>query len=167
MVTAATDLHMLRLCSPIFGGILVRRRKDPQNINAANVVALEVSKRKRTEPEREWRPAEWLFCDECSLVEATLIAELNQMLRLIEDCPDWYSGINIVFAGDFSQYPPVQATPLYEPIGPTTGSKTNQDYLKHMGRLAWLAVDSIVELKEQRRMFRDPVYGDAVSRLRL
>jgi hypothetical protein len=39
--------------------------------------------------------------------------------------------------------------------------------MKRLGRLAWLSVNAVVELTEQKRMLGDPEYGEAVARLRL
>jgi Helitron helicase-like domain at N-terminus/PIF1-like helicase len=147
-------------------GILVKRKKDITGSNGIGFVAA-ISKQKRLALELEWRPVEWLFCDECSLLGCPLNGELDQMLRLIKGNNTWYGGVNLVLAGDFSQYPPVQQSPLYEPITASTGSKTNADFMKRVGRLAWLSVNAVVELEEQKRMVKDPEYGMTVSRLRM
>ncbi|KAL1685482.1 hypothetical protein GGG16DRAFT_21656, partial [Schizophyllum commune] len=76
-----------------------------------------------------------------------------------------FGGIDMIFAGDFYQYPPVGGTPLYRPILPYA-EQTNSETTKRLGRLAWKTVNTVITLKEQKRMANDPTYGDAVNRLR-
>jgi Helitron helicase-like domain at N-terminus/AAA domain len=146
-------------------GIQVRRNKGNET-DTAQIVA-SIGKKKRLQLEMEWADAEYIFCDECSMLGATLNAEFDQMLRLIKRVDDFYGGANVLFAGDFGQYPPVKATALYRPIGLRTGSKDNKDFLARLGRLAWKSIDTVVELTVQNRMKGDLEYAAAVGRLRL
>ena len=148
-------------------GIQVKKKKSENKDGNNGTFVASVSAKKKLELEMEWRGTEWLFCDECSLLGANLNAEIDQMLRMVKSRDTWYGGVNMLFAGDFSQYPPVQQSPLYEPITPNTGSKTNGDFMRRLGRLAWLSVNVVVELTEQKRMALDQEYGAAVARLRM
>jgi hypothetical protein len=67
----------------------------------------------------------FLLVGEVSLLGAQLLAELDQALRFSKECDEWFGGINIVFAGDFYQFPPVLQTPLYVP--PITSYKERAD----------------------------------------
>ncbi|KAH7909525.1 hypothetical protein BJ138DRAFT_980302, partial [Hygrophoropsis aurantiaca] len=77
----------------------------------------------------------------------------------------WFGGINIIFAGDFYQYPPVAGTPLYTPI-PNSTKISNLEIRKRLGRLAWKTINVVVALDEQQRMKDDIEYAAAVGRLR-
>ena len=88
------------------------------------------------------------------------------ILRCVRETDDWFGGINIIFAGDFFQLPPVLATPLYKPI--TSGGRkgpTRAQARERHGQIAWKQVDTVIELTEQKRMERDKEFADAVLRL--
>jgi hypothetical protein len=146
-------------------GIHIKRKQA--NGAEQDSAMVSVSKKKRRELEEDWAKVDWLFVDEISLMGCALNAEVDQMLRIIKDNETWYGGVNIVFAGDLAQYPPVKATALYNSIGPKTGSKTNRDFLTRLGRLAWKSLDNVVELCAQNRMKGDLEYAAAVGRLRI
>jgi len=106
--------------------------------------------------------------DEILLVGAQLLCDLDLILRCVHEKDDWFGGINIIFAGDFFQLPPVLATPLYKPIT-SAGRKgpTHAQACERHGRIAWKQVDTVIELTEQKRMERDKEFADAVLRLRV
>ena len=121
----------------------------------------------RTLIRNEWRDVSFVFVDEYSLIGAQLLCELDHALRFAkENTDEWFGGINIIFAGDFYQYPPVGSTPLYTPIQPKAPQKST-DIEKRLGRLAWKSVNVVVSLSEQQRMKDDPGYASAVERLRV
>ena len=98
-------------------------------------------------------------------MNAQLLSEIDHALWYAKERPDvWFGDINIIFAGDFFQYPPVAGTPLYTPISMYT-SQTNEEIQRCLGRMAWKTVDTIIELTEQQRMKSDPEYANAVQRL--
>lgn len=76
-----------------------------------------ITARNKTKLRDEWRLVETVMIDECSLLSAELLSEIDAALRFAKEVPDeWFGGITVIFAGDFFQYPPVCATPLYNPI---------------------------------------------------
>ena len=126
-----------------------------------------ISVKNRTLIWNEWRDVSFAFIDEYSLVGAQLLCQIDHALRFAKENPDeWFGGINIIFAGDFYQYPPVGGTPLYAPIQPKAPQKS-ADVEKRLGRLAWKSVNIVVSLTEQQRMKGDPEYAAAVGRLRV
>jgi Helitron helicase-like domain at N-terminus/AAA domain len=171
--------HRLRLLAPtgstagvidattIHKGLGIQVKRKQANNVGDNDAVVTISKTKRAKLEEEWADADFIFCDEISMVGSNLNAEFDQMLRLVKRNELWYGGANVVFAGDLAQYPPVRATPLFHSIGPKTGSKTNRDFLARLGRLAWKSFDNVVELCTQNRMKDDPEYAAAVGRLRV
>jgi hypothetical protein len=126
-----------------------------------------MSVKNRTMIRDEWRHVLWLFIDEMSLLGAQLLCQIDHALRFAKENPnEWFGGINVIFAGDFYQYPPVGSTPLYTPIQPKAPQKST-DIEKRLGRLAWRSVNVVVSLSEQQRMKADPEYANAVRRLRV
>ncbi|KAF9779877.1 hypothetical protein BJ322DRAFT_975897, partial [Thelephora terrestris] len=79
---------------------------------------------------------------------------------------EWFGGINIIFAGDFYQYPPVGSKPLYTPIQ-SKAPQSSSDIEKRLGRLAWKSVNTVIALDKQQRMKGDPEFAAAVGRLRI
>ena len=126
-----------------------------------------LSVKNRTLIRDEWRDVSFVFFDEYSLIGAQLLCQIDHALRFAkENMSEWFGGINIIFAGDFYQYPPVGSTPLYTPIQPKAPQKST-DIEKRLGRLAWKSVNVVVSLDEQKRMKDDPEYASAVGRLRV
>jgi hypothetical protein len=76
--------------------------------------------------------------------------------------------IELIFAGDFFQYPPVGGTPLYTSIryAKKNDKITDQLFAKQLGCMMWKSVDDVIFLDEQQRMKGDLEYGDAILRLR-
>jgi hypothetical protein len=126
-----------------------------------------MSVKNRTLIRDEWRDVWLLFIDEVSLIGAQLLCQIDHALRFAKESPnEWFGGINVIFAGDFYQYPPVGSTPLYMPIQAKAPQKST-DIEKRLGRLAWKSVNVVISLSEQQRMKDDPEYASAVGRLRV
>jgi PIF1-like helicase len=106
-----------------------------------------------------------VMCDEASLLSTQLAAEMDHAMRYALDNNEYFGGVIVIFAGDFYQYPPVFGSPLYTPIK-NTAKATDQELLKHLGRLCWKSVTEVIILEEQERMKDDPDYAQAVLNLR-
>ena len=129
---------------------------------------LTISLDKLMELRSEWKDIMFLLVDEISLVGADLLCELDVALRTIREVHDWFGGINIIFAGDLYQLPPVLSKPLFCPVTNALSPRTSETQAKERhGRIAWKQVDVVIELTEQKRMESDPVYASAVSRTRI
>jgi hypothetical protein len=114
----------------------------------------------------EWRLVEIVMIDECSLLSAELLSQIDAALRFAKENPDeWFGGITVIFAGDLYQYPPVCATALYYAI-PRFGSTSQGQIEKRLGRLAWKSVNAVVAFNQQVRMESDVEYATAVTHLR-
>jgi hypothetical protein len=115
----------------------------------------------------KWRLVKVLFIDEVSLLSEQLMFEIDHALRYATERPnEWFGGINVIFAGEFFQYPPICATPLYTPISDRNGcGKDNVPC--HLGRLAWKTVNAVISLTKQERMRGDPKYAHAMNNLRI
>ena len=86
-----------------------------------------LSVRNRTLIRDEWRDVWLLFVDEVSLIGAQLLCQIDHALRFAKENPnEWFGGVNVIFAGDFYQYPPVASTPLYAPIQPKAPQRSGE-----------------------------------------
>ena len=140
---------------------------DDSEDSGRHALRLTVSLEKRGQLRDEWKNADFLLVNEISLVGAQLLCDLDLILRCVREVDDWFGGLNIIFAGDFFQLPPVQATPLYKPISPTRRKgPVDAEARERHGRIAWKQVDTVIELTEQKRMESDREVADAVLRLR-
>ncbi|KAL9940399.1 hypothetical protein V8E36_001104 [Tilletia maclaganii] len=111
-------------------------------------------------------PVRWLFFDEVSMTSCEALAEIDQALRVGKEAPDEpFGGVNVLFAGDLCQLPPVGASPLYRTCSSTTASQQTRT-LTELGRASWLQINEVVTFTEQMRM-RDADMAAALSRLRL
>jgi hypothetical protein len=126
-----------------------------------------ISMQNRTQLREEWKNVEYLLIDEVSLLSLQLLAQIDHALRYAKERPDqWFGSVNIIFAGDFYQFPPVGGSALYSPIASYAG-QTDAEVQKRLGWLAWKTVDVVITLTEQQRMRDDFEYGNTVNRLRV
>ena len=89
--------------------------------------------------------------DECSLLSAELLSEIDAALRFEKETPDkWFGNIIVIFAGDFYQYPPVCVTALYNPI-PSYGKTSNVQLTQCLGRLAWKSINAVINFSDQKK----------------
>jgi hypothetical protein len=100
-----------------------------------------------------------------SLLSFQLLADIDHALQYAKERPGlWFGGVNVIFAGDFYQYPPIGGTPLYSPISAYAG-QNDAEIQKRLERMAWKRVNTVVNLSEQQHMKDDPEYGEVVMRL--
>ena len=99
---------------------------------------------------KPWKDARLLILDEISFAGKDVILKLDERLReLKENQMAKYGGMNIVFAGDFSQLEPVKGDPLY----------SCSDFIQwHQ----W--INCFMELHGNHRFATDPLYGDIMNR---
>ena len=117
----------------------------------------------RTLIQDEWQDVWLLFIDEVWLLGTQLMCQIDHALCFAKENPnEWFGRINVIFAGDFYQYPPVRNTPI-QPKAP----QKSTDIEKQLGRLAWKSVNVVVSLSEQQRMKDDPEYSSAVGQLHI
>jgi hypothetical protein len=98
-----------------------------------------------------WDGVDYLFIDEVSMVGCSLLNEISNALMDAKQNSLPFGGINIIFAGDFAQLPPVQDPPLYRLFDTTTMSATQRSQDVLAGKLLWLTVNTVVILTEVRR----------------
>ena len=78
-----------------------------------------------------------------------------------------FGGIDIVFFGDFVQFPPLLDSPIYSDYKSNTVALTrfNSDMQKNLGAHIWKQLTHIVILDEQMRV-TDSAYQGLLNRLR-
>ncbi|KAJ7199863.1 hypothetical protein GGX14DRAFT_341777, partial [Mycena pura] len=86
------------------------------------------------------------------MVGCGLLHDVNQALCDAKENKQLFGGVNVIFAGDFAQLPPVLETKLYSRVGGKAFSKATKQTEKNMfGKLLWLSVQTVVVLSEIRR----------------
>ncbi|KAE8221158.1 hypothetical protein CF319_g5436 [Tilletia indica] len=107
----------------------------------------------------------WIFFDEVSMTSCDIFAEIEQSLRIgTQKLDEPFGGVNVLFAGDLCQLPPVAAAALYathSTVWQNTAIRTQEE----LGRISWVLIDTVVEFTEQMRM-QDPDIAAALSRFR-
>jgi hypothetical protein len=54
-----------------------------------------------------WEGVDYLVIDEVSMIGCKFLLEISNVLIEAKGCTDPFGGINVIFAGDFAQLPPV------------------------------------------------------------
>lgn len=102
-----------------------------------------------------WEGVDFLFIDEVSMVGAELLHDISNALSIAKESSEPFGGINVIFAGDFYQLPPVGCTPLYASLESITSkegdSQTNAGQRKIKGMHLWKSLDHVVLLTESMR----------------
>ncbi|THU84818.1 hypothetical protein K435DRAFT_620388, partial [Dendrothele bispora CBS 962.96] len=100
------------------------------------------------------------------MVGCTLLADVSNALSKATGVNDLFGGVNVIFAGDLAQLPPVGYTRLYAKVNKyRSGTLPGQKDI--FGKLAWLSVNTVVCLSEVKRSDNDPVFTELLQRLRV
>lgn len=59
-----------------------------------------------------WQSVDYLFIDEVSMIGCNLLYAIHEALCIVKENNQPFGGVNIIFAGDFAQLPPVRETHL-------------------------------------------------------
>lgn len=110
------------------------------------------------EVQRQWMDVSWLIIDEVSLVGLNMLARLNKALHLAKCTTKPFGGLNVIFFGDFIQFPPVQDIGLWSKVDTSRPNAI-------IGQNLWSQISDVVILHEQMRQ-TDVVYASFLSRLR-
>ena len=114
-----------------------------------------------------WEGVDYLFIDEVSMIGCRLMLKISEALNDAKENQSPFGGMNIVFAGDFSQLPPVGDTRLFSQIN-THDIKTRQGQENVFGKLLWLSVKTVVILDKVMRQSgeKNNKFIDLLQRLR-
>ncbi|KAE8221649.1 hypothetical protein CF319_g5026 [Tilletia indica] len=126
----------------------------------------EVTPRRIHHLQKICEPVRWVFFDEVSMTSSETMSDIDQSLRVGKqrlDAP--FGNVNVIFAGDLCQLPPVLSTPLYCSDAHHKRSVDSRTKAQ-LGRAAWLEVKTVVHFDEQMRM-KDQDMAAALRRLRI
>jgi len=114
-----------------------------------------------------WEGVDYLFVDEVSMIGCRLMLKISEALNDAKENQSPFGGMNMVFAGDFSQLPPVGNTRLFSQIN-THNVKTRQGQESIFGKLLWLSVKTVVILEQVMRQSGEENnrFVDLLQRLR-
>jgi hypothetical protein len=97
-----------------------------------------------------WRGVDYLFIDEVSMIGCKFLLKIHQALCTAKENQNTFGGINIIFAGDFAQLPPVGDTRFCSTLN-TRKRATKAGQNEMFGKLLWLSVDKCVMLTKPMR----------------
>jgi hypothetical protein len=100
---------------------------------------------------------EYIFIDEVSMVSCKNMYQISARLaKALGEPNEPFGGMNMIFAGDFAQLPPVGGQPLFAPewsVSSVRHSKMSvSDQKNTIGKIIWKQVDTVVILKTNMRM---------------
>ena len=117
-----------------------------------------------------WDGIDYLFVDEHSMLGCETMHNVSSALTEAKGNTAAFGGVNMIFAGDFAQLPPIGDVRLYKNIDTTKAAMgtTNRAQAKVLGRLLWLSVDTVVILHETMRQAgsENSSFVDLLHRLR-
>ena len=107
----------------------------------------------QNEEKLEWLDARLLIIDEVSFASAADFQKMHKhLMSFMDNRFEYYGGLNIVFAGDYSQLEPVGRDPVY---------KDGHFCPEFHG-----ALNAYIELDGKWRFVKDPKWGNIMSRFR-
>jgi len=111
--------------------------------------------RSRKELVESWEGIDYLFIDEVSMVGCSMLVDISMALGIAKESTAPFGGINVIFAGDFCQLPPVGDTPLYTAIESVTNkpsdSQTENSQKKIKGLTLWHEISVVILLSKSMR----------------
>ncbi|CAF1513910.1 unnamed protein product, partial [Rotaria sordida] len=168
---AAVDIYGLPVQSMLHEG----RNKTSNNctLTQSDILAIVI----------EWRNIDYCLIDEISMVGCHMLAQLHRITTIVKHTEPTtpFGSINMIFLGDFVQYPPVLDRPLYSNILSPTETLANtlhtinqthrqrnitqRDIQCKVGCALWLQVNKVFVLTEQMHS-KDPLFMAMQARLR-
>ena len=131
-------------------------------VHSAVCIPIETSDGKRVgklTPKKiaEWTERRYMIIDEVSMLDCKVMEGLHKQLTIAKSKPEvGFSGMNMIFIGDFFQLPAVINPDLYR-----------DTVTYNEGHRLWRSLNAVVILKEQMRQAGDPDCAVLLSRLRV
>ena len=132
-----------------------------RNVGGATLHALlqlnesgrEVSAKTKREVAAMWDGVDYLFIDEVSMIGCEMLHNISSALTQAKGNTKAFGGVNVIFAGDFAQLPPIGDARLYKnmDVSKASAGATNRAQKKILGKLLWLSVETVVMLQETMR----------------
>ena len=127
------------------------------------------SNKKRTKLQSTFEKVDTIIVDEVSMIGCRQLAKISNALTKAKCASPSlpFGGVDMIFFGDFIQFPPVKDSPLYSAwkTGKNTAKKKQSEINKELGRHLWKQVNHIILLDEQMRV-QDQAYLGMLNRLR-
>jgi hypothetical protein len=126
-------------------------------LHAALMLGEEIFSARSSKSKRDlmamWEGVDYLFIHEISMVGCAFLYDISHALSVAKGNDLAFGGINVVFAGDFAQLPPVRQVRLYSHLDSSAISKaaTKSGQKVVFGKLLWLSVNTVVTLTENMR----------------
>jgi len=144
--SAASHISAVTLHSAT--GIMIEDCDSPKSRTAAN----------NDRRIAEWAGRRYLSVDEISMLDRSTMVKLDKQLKIITgNSSVYFGGMNIIFFGDFLQFPAVSHMDLY----------VAQPKLHPFGHDLWRSLNAVVILEKQMRQLDDPCWAALLHRLRL
>jgi hypothetical protein len=149
-----------------------------KNIGGSTLHALlhlgESAKRLSAKSKKEltsmWDGVDYLFIDEVSMIGCELLYKISSAMTEAKGNTCAFGGVNIIFAGDFAQLPPIGDVRLYKDMDTSKANSgaTNRAQAKVLGKLLWLSVETVVVLQVPMRQTgsENAPFVDLLGRLR-
>ena len=97
-----------------------------------------------------WEGIDYLFIDKVSMIGCDFLLNISEALTAAKGNTTAFRGMNVVFAGDFMQLPPIRQKRLFSCLDTQTiaqrGTKAGQKTI--LGKLLWLLVTQVIILDE-------------------
>ena len=153
--------HTLKLCAPT--------GTAAKNIGGNTTTTLfGFSSRVSANIQRKFENVEMIILDEISMVGCKQLVDISKALSKGKCCDPSipFGGVDMLFYGDFIQFPPVKDSVLYSGWSQKKTNSSNKGRInKELGTHLWKQVNKVVILDKQMRV-TDQVYLDFLHRLR-
>ena len=120
--------------------------------SALNLTHADFASKSIDELKYMWAGVDYLIIDEISMISCEFLQTISVALGRatgLTDIP--FGGLNVIFAGDLAQLPPVGETRLSSYIDPSRGAGTERGQQRLKGKLLWLSVSTVVLLQKNNR----------------
>lgn len=98
-----------------------------------------------------WEGVDFLFIDEVSMISCGFLSQISKALLKAKGNILAFGGINVIFAGDFAQLPPVADQRLYGKLDTKVRASTERGQDMVFGKVLWQSVSRVVNLTVQYR----------------
>jgi hypothetical protein len=136
---------------------------DGRTVHNATGIGIEVGDVTRTSKVTDrmkdlWETCMYMVIDEVSMLSCQTMVSLNAQLMKIKNHPTvTFGGVNLIFFGDFLQFPAVSRLDLYM-------DRPRSEYA--LGHNLWRSLNAAVILRQQMRQAKDPDYAALLQRVR-
>ena len=124
-----------------------------------------------TKLQKKFEEVDTVIVDEVSMIGCYQLANMSSKLNLAKpgtDASKPFGGLDMIFFGDFMQFPPIKDSPLYHGWNKETnktGKMTEYHIRSQIGMNMWKNLSHVILLDQQMRV-TDKAYQELLNRLR-